>query len=133
MSYLLTVQIAGAFLLLGFGAYTVATLSAIGESVSTSHQGKTENDRNVRRLLREIAGFASDVGVRIERNVKIRERIGALDEDIVKRARLAHEFVVAREGEMRSRGMTPERLGPGWGAYFDGASKGELDRIMLRI
>lgn len=130
---LLALQIALAFAVLGLASYTVATLSWIGETLTKEREGRAENDRNVRRLQREVSAFAADVAARVERNVKMRECIGALIEDLVKRARAMHEFVATRDGELRSRGMTPERLGAGWGAYFDGASKGELDRIMLRI
>jgi len=132
-SVLLSLNIAMAFGLLGLSAYMLAMLASIGEGLGSEGTNRTENERNVRRLLREISGFSTDVGVRIERQVKIRDRIGVQIEDAVKRARTMLEHVTTRDGEMRSRGMTPERLGLGWGAYFDGASKGELDRIMLRI
>jgi len=123
----------GAFAFVATMSYAVAMLSAMGEDFAKTKVGAAENDRNIRRLLREISEYTTDFGVRIERNVKMRARVAELVEDAVKRARAMQEIVAAREAEMRGRGMTPERLGHGWGAYFDGASKGELDRIMLRI
>lgn len=132
-SFLITVQTTLAFAMLGLASYMIATLSATGEAVTKEREDRAENDRNVRRLLREISGFQADVAARIERNVKMRERIDAALEDLVKRARSIHEFVSMRDAELRNRGLTPTRLGPGWGTYFDGASKGELDRIMLRL
>jgi len=123
----------GAFAAVSTMSYAVAILSSMGESLARDKAQAKEDDRNIRRLLREISEYAKDIGLRIERNVKLRTRISELAEDAIKRARATHEIVTAREAEMRGRGMTPQRLGPGWGAYFDGASKGELDRIMLRM
>lgn len=88
--------------------------------------------KTLRKLGRDIPVIATDVDARLDMNAKAWTRANSRLAATAEAGEILRLVVLKRASDLRSRGLSPERMGRSWPSYFNARLKSDLNRVVVR-